>query len=44
MLDRVTHRKDMKEELVTIIRMLTKQTPPIQGDLPSPEAEAATSE
>ncbi|GGE52741.1 acetyl-CoA carboxylase, carboxyltransferase subunit beta [Actibacterium pelagium] len=44
MLDRVTHRKNMKDELVTIIRMLTKQTPPIKGDLPAPEAEAATSE
>lgn len=44
MLDRVTHRKDMKDELVTIIRMLTKQTPPVKGDLPSPEAEAAASE
>lgn len=40
MLDRVTHRKDMKEELVTIIRMLTKQPPAIKGDLPAPEAAA----
>jgi len=39
MLDRVTHRKNMKEELVTIIRMLTKQTPAIKGDLPAPTLE-----
>ncbi|RLJ52042.1 acetyl-CoA carboxylase carboxyltransferase subunit alpha [Litoreibacter meonggei] len=39
MLDRVTHRKDMKDELVTIIRMLTGQPPAIKGDLPAPEPE-----
>ncbi|MDE9449463.1 acetyl-CoA carboxylase carboxyltransferase subunit beta [Aliiroseovarius sp. Z3] len=37
MLDRVTHRKDMKDELVTILRMLTGQGPAIKGDLPKPE-------
>jgi len=37
MLDRVTKRQDMKDELATIIRMLMKQTPPIKGDLPKPE-------
>ena len=37
MLDRVTHRKDMREELITITRMLMKQTPAIKGDLPAPE-------
>lgn len=36
MLDRVTHRKDMKVELVTIIRMLMGQTPAIKGDLAPP--------
>ena len=40
MLDRVTHRKNMKDELVTIIRMLTGQTPAIKGDLPKPDPEA----
>ncbi|SPF75063.1 Acetyl-coenzyme A carboxylase carboxyl transferase subunit beta [Aliiroseovarius pelagivivens] len=39
MLDRVTHRKDMKDELVTIIRMLTGQPPAVKGDLPKPEPE-----
>lgn len=38
MLDRVTHRKDLKEELTVISRMLMKQTPPVMGDLPAPEA------
>ena len=50
MLDRVTHRKELREELITIIRMLMKNTPAIKGDLPAPseaielpapEAEAA---
>ena len=36
MLDRVTHRKDMRDELITILRMLTRQTPAIKGDLPPP--------
>lgn len=36
MLDRVTHRKDMKEELVTIIRMLMGQSQAIKGDLAPP--------
>ena len=36
MLDRVTHRRDMKEELVTIIRMLLGLPPAIKGDLPAP--------
>jgi len=37
MLDRVTHRKDMKDELVTILRMLTGQPPAVKGDLPPPD-------
>ena len=41
MLDRVTHRTKMKGELVSIIRMLMRDTPPIMGDLPKPEAEPA---
>lgn len=36
MLDRVTHRKNMREELVTILRMLMNQSPAIKGDLPPP--------
>jgi acetyl-CoA carboxylase carboxyl transferase subunit beta len=36
MLDRVTHRKDLKDELVTILRMLLRQTPAVKGDLPPP--------
>ncbi len=37
MLDRVTHRKDLKDELVVILRMLLGQTPRVLGDLPAPE-------
>ncbi|MGL4279532.1 MAG: acetyl-CoA carboxylase, carboxyltransferase subunit beta [Albidovulum sp.] len=37
MLDRVTHRKALKEELTTILRMLTGQSPAVKGDLPKPE-------
>ncbi len=37
MLDRVTHRRDMRDELVTIIRLLTNQPPAVKGDLPAPE-------
>ena len=42
MLDRVTHRKALRDELVTVIRMLMDMPPAIKGDLPAPlEAEAA---
>ena len=37
MLDRVTHRKSMREELITILRMLTGQPPAIRADLAAPE-------
>ncbi|SMH40925.1 acetyl-CoA carboxylase, carboxyltransferase subunit beta [Maritimibacter sp. HL-12] len=40
MLDRVTHRKNLKDELVTILRILLGQTPAVRGDLPAPEAPA----
>ncbi len=40
MLDRVTHRGDMKEELVTITRMLLGLPPAVKGDLPPPETVA----
>ncbi len=39
MLDRVTHRKDMREELATILRMLLREAPAIRGDLPAPVRE-----
>ena len=37
MLDRDTPRRTMKHELVTIIRMLTGQSPAVAGDLPAPQ-------
>jgi acetyl-CoA carboxylase carboxyl transferase subunit beta len=37
MLDRVTHRKKLREELIGIIRMLTGLSPAIAGDLPAPD-------
>ncbi len=40
MLDRVTHRRDMRDELVTIIRLLTNQPPAVKGDLPAPDVVA----
>ncbi len=40
MLDRVTHRRAMKDELVTIIRMLTGQSAAVKGDLPAPDKAA----
>ncbi|MBI1170346.1 acetyl-CoA carboxylase carboxyltransferase subunit beta [bacterium] len=36
MLDRVTHRKALREELVTILRMLLALPPAVKGDLPAP--------
>ena len=37
MLDRVTHRKKMREELITILRLLLGQSPAVKGELPAPE-------
>ena len=37
MLDRVTSRTKMREELVTIVRMLMGMPPAIAGDLPKPD-------
>ncbi len=37
MLDRVTKRTDLKDELVTIVRLLMKMDAPVKGDLPAPE-------
>lgn len=42
MLDRVTHRKALKEELTTILRMLTGQSPAVKGDLPKPDPAPAS--
>ena len=36
MLDRVTHRKNLRDELITILRMLTDLPPAVKGDLPPP--------
>ncbi|MFT4151643.1 MAG: acetyl-CoA carboxylase carboxyl transferase subunit beta, partial [Paracoccaceae bacterium] len=36
MLDRVTHRKALRDELITIVRMLTHQPPAVKGDLAPP--------
>ena len=40
MLDRVIPRTEMREELITIIRMLMGLPPQIVGDLPAPDAGA----
>jgi acetyl-CoA carboxylase carboxyl transferase subunit beta len=36
MLDRVTHRKNLRDELITILRMLTNLPPAVKGELPAP--------
>jgi acetyl-CoA carboxylase carboxyl transferase subunit beta len=38
MLDRVTHRKALRDELISLTRLLTQQPPPVRGDLPAPLA------
>ena len=40
MLDRVVDRREMKDELVSIIRMMMGMTPPVKGDLPAPDASS----
>ena len=40
MLDRVTHRRHMKRELITITRMLMGMPPAVAGDLPAPTETA----
>jgi acetyl-CoA carboxylase carboxyl transferase subunit beta len=37
MLDRVVARKDMRNELAVLLRLLTNQPPPVFGDLPAAE-------
>ena len=44
MLDRVTHRTQMRDELITITRMLLKQSPAIKGDLPKPSTDETSVE
>ncbi|MFZ5964478.1 acetyl-CoA carboxylase, carboxyltransferase subunit beta [Thalassococcus sp. BH17M4-6] len=44
MLDRVTDRRAMKEELVSITRMLMDMPPPVAGDLPAPDVAAVKPE
>ncbi|MFK5998494.1 MAG: acetyl-CoA carboxylase, carboxyltransferase subunit beta [Rhodobacterales bacterium] len=39
MLDRVTKRKDLRDELIKITRMLMNQTPQVVGDLPAPDSK-----
>ncbi len=40
MLDRVTHRTALRDELISILRMLMGMEPPVKGDLPAPTAAA----
>ena len=42
MLDRVTPRTEMREELIQIIRMLMDMPPAVAGDLPAPNAGDST--
>ncbi len=44
MLDRVTDRRKMRDELIAITRMLLGATPPVAGDLPAPAAEPDSDE
>ena len=44
MLDRVTDRTEMREELITITRMLLGLDPAISGELPPPEVEIPAAE
>ena len=41
MLDRVTPRTELREELITIIRMMMGLSPAIKGDLPPPSEETS---
>jgi acetyl-CoA carboxylase carboxyl transferase subunit beta len=36
MLDRVVHRRDIRDDLARLLRLLTNSTPPVYGDLPAP--------
>ena len=39
MLDRVTPRTELRDELITITRMLLGQPPAVAGDLPAPSPD-----
>ena len=41
MLDRVTHRKQMRDELAQILRLLMRAAPRVHGDLPAPREAVA---
>ncbi len=41
MLDRVTHRLDLRDELITVTRMLLGLPPAVKGDLPAPAPDTA---
>ena len=41
MLDRVIHRKQMRDELITITRMLMGLPPAVKGELPAPGSVTA---
>ena len=40
MLDRVVARKDLREELATLLRLLSGAPPQVRGELPAPAARA----
>jgi len=44
MLDRVTPRGEMRDELINITRMLLRLPPAVRGDLPPPSSEPATAD
>jgi acetyl-CoA carboxylase carboxyl transferase subunit beta len=44
MLDRVTPRRDMRDELITITRMLMGLPPAVKGDLPAPAPQTVEAE
>lgn len=41
MLDRVTHRMKLRDELISVLRMLGKMPAPTKGELPAPEPATA---
>ena len=41
MLDRVTHRKQLRDELITITRLMMGLSPAVKGELPAPEPATA---
>jgi acetyl-CoA carboxylase carboxyl transferase subunit beta len=41
MLDRVTHRRQLRDELATLTRLLMREKPPIKGDLAPPAPASA---